>query len=219
MDGCAGKMNKNYLLGFKIYLFIYFFSANVLAEDSVASLLQLMKSDSAVKTAYHETRTLELFDQPWQGSGYMYSLAPDLMIREQILPQRLLMGIKGNQMFYFDPENNIRHQGEMTEDNPLSLNIAVFKAFINADETLLRRMYLIELKSTEYRWVMTLKAKQQSQTDFSIVVSGLPNQQIDTLIIQQADGDLSEFMLKNESFQSKHLTQTVTRLYHELVGK
>ncbi len=199
-------------------LVIFLLSGNSYAEDSLSSLMQRMQSETAVKIAYQEIRTLELMDQPWHGSGYMYSIAPDLMIREQLKPKRLLMGIKADKMFYFDPGHSMHHQTDMDDDNPLSLNIAVFKALVTADEALLRRMYLIEFSNKPARWVMTLKSKLQSQSEFSIVVSGLTEQPADTIIIKQADGDLSEFMLQQVA-QGDKVKKVANRLYSELTGE
>lgn len=203
------------------YLFVVCFCLainNSYAEDSLSTLMKNMHSETAIKMVYQEIRTLELMDQPWYGSGYMYSIAPDLMIREQLKPKRLLMGIKGNKMFYFDPAHSMHHQSEMDEDNPLTLNIAVFKALINADEVLLKRMYSIEFKSETNRWLMTLKSKKQSESGFNIVVSGKSGESADTIITQQADGDLSEFMLQH-SAQGSEVKKTASRLYKELVGE
>jgi len=197
---------------------IQFLANNSFAEDSIAELMQKMKSDTVVKMTYQEIRTLELMDQPWYGSGVMYAIAPDLMVREQLKPQRLLMGIKGNKLFYFDPDNHVRHQAEMEEDNPLSLNIAVFKALITGDEALLKRMYLIAFESKAKRWMMTLKSKNEPDSGFSIVVSGVTGQLADTIITQQADGDLSEFILQQQAV-SKQVKNSVNLLYKELVGE
>ena len=213
MDGCTGKMNK-----ISIILFLIAISNASFAEDSVSSLMQKMQKNKAVKMAYQEIRTLELMDKPWHGSGFMYSIAPDLMIREQLKPQRLLMAIKGDSMYYFDPENNIRHQAEMNEDNPLSLNIAVFKALITADEALLKRMYSIEFTAKAERWLMKLKSKQPLKSRFNIVVSGLKDLPADTIITQQEDGDLSEFLLQS-SLSGIEVEQKAERLFEELVGE
>jgi len=211
-------MIKFYYWFSSFFICLLMFSANSHADDTLLSLMQKMQSDTAVKMHYKEIRTLELIDQPWHGSGYMYSIAPDLMIREQVKPQRLLMGIKGDQMFYFDPESHLRYQAEMTEDNPLSLNIAVFKALINGDEALLKQMYSIRFNSKPKRWLMTLKPKQQSESEFRIIVSGLAGKAADTIITKQVDGDLSEFMLQPLSVGDE-VKIKATQLYKELVGK
>ncbi|MGR9115352.1 MAG: LolA family protein [Gammaproteobacteria bacterium] len=187
------------------------------AEDTLSSLMQRMQSSTAVRIAYRETRTLELMERPWQGSGYMYSLPPDLMIKEQVRPERVLMGVKGDQMVYFDPGNAVRHHGEMTEDNPMTLNIAVFKALVNGDEALLHKLYQVEFTSAPLRWTMTLTPKQDSDSGFNIVISGLSGQQADTIEVRQADGDSSEFSLQPDG-SGDEVDATVERLYRELLG-
>jgi len=202
-----------------IFLVIIGLTANdLIAEDSVSSLMQRMESETAVKIAYQETRMLELMEQPWQGSGYMYSMPPDLMIREQLQPQRLLMGVKADEMFYYDPVNDVRHQGEMDEGDALSLNLAVFKALINADEALLNSLYQVEFSTATQGWEMTLKNKHEIDSGFSIVVSGLPDQQADKISIKQADGDSSEFLLQKNN-AGDAINTTVQHLYQELLGE
>lgn len=188
------------------------------AEDSLAALMQRMKSDTAVRIAYQETRTLELVDQPWQGSGYMYSLPPDIMIKEQLQPERILMGVTGEKMFYYDIKNDVRRQGEMNEDNALTLNIAVFKALINADEALLHNLYQVDFSAQSERWEMTLKPKQDSQTGFVIDISGRAQQQADTIKVRQRDGDSSEFLLQKDA-EGEDVKATASRLYLELLGE
>jgi len=199
-------------------LLMVFFINNADAEDSIDALMQTMKSNVAVKMAYQEIRTLELMDKPWHGSGYMYSMPPDLMIREQLKPKRLLMAVKADKMYYFDPDNHIRHEGEMDDGSPLSLNVAVFKALMNADNELLRDMYLIDFSSQPKRWIMSLKSKQQSDSGFNIVVSGLSDQQVDTIIIKQPDGDQSEFILEQQGTGNEVKT-TLLKLEQELTGE
>lgn len=188
------------------------------ADDSLSALMERMKSDQAVRVAYQETRTLELMAQPWKGSGYMYSLPPDLMIKEQLQPERLLMGVKGDEMFYFDPVNDVRHQGEMDQDNPVSLSIAVFKALMNADEAALRSLYQVEFSSLKQGWTMKLKDKQDSESGFGIDISGLPQQPADAIKVRQADGDTSEFILHQDA-EGDAVKTRVSRLYQELVGE
>lgn len=226
MDGCAGEMIRlivkcKTLLLTAVQnglLLMVFFINNADAEDSIDALMQTMKSNVALKMAYQEIRTLELMDKPWHGSGYMYSMPPDLMIREQLKPKRLLMAVKADKMYYFDPDNHIRHEGEMDDGSPLSLNVAVFKALMNADDELLRDMYLIDLSSQPKRWIMSLKSKQESDSGFNIVVSGLSDQQVDTIIIKQPDGDQSEFILELQGTGNEVKT-TLLKLEKELTGE
>ncbi len=191
---------------------------NIYANDSLSALMQRMKSDKAVRMAYQEIKELELMDSPWHGSGYIYSISPDLMIKDQLKPEHILMGVKGNKMYYFDTANNIRHQGEMDEDNTMNLNITVFKALINADDALLRNLYQIDFTSNAKRWIMTLIPKKKHESSLSIVVSGRADQQIDMIRIKQVDGDLSEFLLK-KSEMGEEVNKAVRKLFLDLKGR
>ncbi len=217
MDGCTDTMKKIVNMPF-LWLCIGLGVNTSYANDSLAQLMQRIKTDTAVKMSYQEIRTLELMDQPWQGSGYMYAIPPHLMIKEQLQPQHVLMAVDGDTLFYFDPKNDVRHQGEMEEDNPLALNIAVFKALINADETLLNRMYLVDFNSTAQHWIMHLKPKANSESGFYITVSGLANQPANRIKIHQADGDLSEFVLQKERVGAD-ITNRINKLYQTLPGE
>lgn len=201
-----------------IFLFLCFSVKISYAEDTLSSLMQRMKSKAAVKIEYREMRSLELMDQPWFGKGYMYSLSPNIIIKEQLQPQRVLMGVDSDKLFYFDVENNVRHQGEMDEDNPLSLNILVFKALITADEALLQRLFAVEFSTKPLRWMLSLKPKKNDASDFNIVVSGLTGQEAELIRIEQADGDVSEFLLK-KSEAVEDINKIGNQLVQELKGE
>lgn len=190
----------------------------VQAEDSLATLMQKLKADPASRVAYQETRTLKLLTEPWHGSGYLYSLPPDLMIREQLKPERLVMGVKGHKTYYFDPKNDQRHQGELSEDGEQSMPLAVFKAIVNADETLLRSLYQVDFSSAAEGWAMHLKPKQASGSVAKVVVSGLSGQVANKVVISQADGDVSEFSLQKEAGAGKS-NSVINKLLQELQGE
>ncbi len=173
------------------------------AEENLAAVMRRMKSAGAVKMVYRETRTLELMDQPWKGNGYMYSMPPDTLIKEQLLPEHLLMAILGDELSYYDPGNNIRHQGTLDEDDPVSLNIAVFKALMNADQQLLERLYHVKFESDDQQWRIQLKSRNAPDSGFNITVSGLTGQAANHITIDQADGDRSDIELE-KVIQDKH---------------
>lgn len=192
-------------------------SSNSQAEDSLTKLMQRMRTGQTNRMAYQETRKLVLMDQPWHGSGFLYSLPPDLLIKEQLLPERLLMGIKGEQMYYFDPANQTRHQSEMTDDNPISLNIGVFRALINADEILLHRLYRTQFSNAGNRWRLSLTPWQNLDAGIDIVISGLNGQQPDSIKITEAEGDISDYSLQPDT-TANTVDAEANRLYRELIG-
>ena len=188
------------------------------AEDSLLKLMQKLKSEPTPRVAYKETRHLKLMTEPWHGSGYLYSLPPELMIREQLQPQRLLVGVKGNKSFYFDPKNDERHQGDLDGDNELSVPLGVFKALVNADEALLRSLFQVDFTSSPQDWSMELKPKQKTGSVSKIIVSGLSGQQANKIYILQGDGDTSEFNLQKDTGNGKG-NGNISKLYQELLGE
>lgn len=211
-------MNKTSIHIFSVVILFLATISTVQAEDSLTALMQRIKANPASKVTYQETRTLKLLTEPWHGSGYLYSLPPDLMIREQLQPERLLMGVKGNKTYYYDIKNDSRHQAEMDGDSEENMPLAVFKAIVNADEILLRKVYDIEFSTSEGAWSMNLKPKQSSGSISRIIVSGLSEQPANKVSIMQEGGDLSEFILQKESGASKD-NAAINKLFHELQGE
>ncbi len=190
---------------------------SLFAEDTFSTVIARMKPETAVRLSYQETRFLGLLDAPWQGSGYMYAMTPDIMVKEQTKPVREIAGASGQQMYYFDPVNNIRHQQTIAEDDPISLNVVVFKALVNGDQALLEKMYQIDFFSGLKVWRLTLTAKSKLARESlaKVEISGLPEQPADKIIVYQADGDYSEFVLKQDG-TGEVIQDEVTRLYQQL---
>ncbi len=206
-------MNKTIIIGFLGWLV----SSHALAEDALSTLMQSMKSNKLTQVQYQETRHLNLMDKPWQGSGYLYALSPDLMIREQQQPQRLLMGIKGKDMLYFDPVADTRQQTELDMDDESNITVAALTALINSDETLLRELFQVEFISATNAWTMNLTPKS-ADTAIHLKISGLPSQPANKVLITQANGDTSEYTLLNNRHEHS-ITTTINQLYHELLGE
>lgn len=192
-------------------------SESLFAEDSFSSVIARMKPKTAVRISYQETRFLDLLDAPWHGSGYMYAMTPDIMVKEQTEPVRELAGASGQQMFYYDPVNDIRHQQDIADDDPISLNVVVFKALVNGDQALLEKMYQIDFFSGLKVWRLTLTAKnkQARESLAKVEISGLPEQPADKIIVYQADGDYSEFVLKPDG-SGEDIQAEVIQLYQLL---
>ena len=188
------------------------------SEDTLASVMRRMQPESTVKIAYREIRYLELMQEPWQASGFMYALAPDMLIMEQQLPQRVIMGAIGDQMFYYDPVNDVRHQGVMTSDDPISLNIAAFKSLITGDRELLEKIFSITFSANPEQWTLDLTSREDNDTMTNVVINGSAGQQASKIIVHQADGDRSEFVL-TETERGEHLTSKIQQLHQELLGE
>ena len=186
--------------------------------DTLVKVMQRMKPESAVKIAYQEIRYLELMQEPWQATGFMYALAPDLLVKEQQTPALEIMGASGDKMYYYDPVNNVRHSGEMANDDPLSLNVAAFKALVTGDRQLLEKMYRIAFSANPEQWTLTLTDYEDNDASIKIIITGPAGRQANKIAVHQADGDHSEFIL-TEAARGDHLNDTIRQLNQQLLGE
>ncbi len=206
---------KSNIFSAAVLLFLLAGVGPLQAEDSLDALMQRMRSDHAVRIAYREIRTMALLERPWQSIGFMYSLPPDTMLKVQLEPERLLMAIDGDDLYYFDPGNDVRQQGTLDEDNPMSLSVAVFKALMMADRALLEKMYRVDFSGGSEQWLLRLRAKSDPDSGFAIEISGLPGRQARRIVVEQGDGERSEFELWQDA-EGGAVEAQAQRLFREL---
>ncbi len=187
------------------------------AEDTLASVMQRMQPKTAVQIAYQETRYLELLQEPWKATGFLYALAPDILVKEQQIPVREIMGASNGKLFYYDPINDVRHRGTMESNDPLSLNIAAFKALVTGNRQLLEKMYQIDFYTDPSQWTLALTGHGNKNTTVKIIVTGPIGQAANKIVVHQPDGDRSDFILA-EAVRDKHLHDMIRQLKQELMG-
>lgn len=187
----------------------------VLAEDSVKAVVERMKSDSAVRIAYRETRYLELFEKPVEASGKFYGMPPDSLIKEQLKPSREVMGILKDHYYYFNPENGQHHSKFRDPADPLNLSISAFQALANGDQTLLNALYRISFFTEPGHWYMILSDQNASQPLVRITVSGPAGRPADKIEIHESDGDRSVYRLQKDG-EGEEIRAAVRRLEAEL---
>ncbi len=187
------------------------------AQATLESVLARMKPQTVIKIHYRETRFLDLLDQPWKGSGYFY-VFPDGMIKEQWYPQRQVMAVKANKLYYFDPFADVRYQGEM-EDVSGGQAIA-FKGLMAGDVKLLQKYFQIEFQNQKKTWILTLIPKQSELAEqlSRIIISGTVNQPVNKIEVFLTDGDRHVMQLKTEE-QGNQLNTKVEQLLAELQSK
>lgn len=93
---------RDFLNSLKL-LFCLCLSEPLIAAEthSLEDIMQAMRAVRLMRIRYFETRYLTFFDQPWKGTGFLYALAPDFLIKEQLFPERELMGADQRYLYYF----------------------------------------------------------------------------------------------------------------------
>jgi hypothetical protein len=187
-------------------------------EDTLQSVMARMKPEGAVAINYQENRYLSLMSDKWTGEGRFYALLPDVMIKEQQLPEKELMAIRGNDLYYFNQENGQKHQGQVTDQNSQTAYVAAFKGLMNGDVDFLTHLYDIEFIAKPSGWIITLntKKKDASSDRIQVIMQGQPEQVANKLELIMEDGDHTEFLLGRAS-SGETVKLTVTRLF-DLLG-
>ena len=187
-------------------------------EDTLQSVISRMKPNCATAIKYQENRYLSLMTDKWTGSGSFYAVLPDTMIKEQQFPEKELMAIRGNSLFYFNQESGQKHQGEITDLDDQTQYIAIFKALLTGDLALISKLYEIEFLGKPSGWVITLSTKKNATSDegVKVIMRGLPEQPANGMELNMADGDRTEFLL-SPATSGEAVKSTVKTLF-DLLG-
>jgi hypothetical protein len=206
-DSNKRNLNKETIVSYKpcleqlisvfFILIVWSIPKSGICEDTLQSIMSRMKPDSATSIHYQENRYLSLMTDKWTGSGSFYAVLPDIMIKEQQLPEKELMAIRGNALYYFNQESGQKHQGEITDLDNQTQYIAAFKALLNGDLASLTKLYNIEFIGKPSVWTITLSAKKNeaSNEGIKIIMQGPPEEAANRLELIMADGDRTEYLL------------------------
>lgn len=204
-----------------LLFFCCFLSSLAIAEDSLNSVMSRMKSGSATAITYQETRELGLLVDEWKGSGVFYATAPGTLIKQQIQPESEIMGVIGNQLYYYKPDDETRYQTEMDDSDAMTLPVIAFKGLMNGDLKFLRQFYEVDYTATKEQWTLKLTAKYFDQEEGEeatlVIMQGVSGKPAHKLDIHTADGDFNAFVL-SPAEQSEQINIEITRLSKLLNG-
>lgn len=180
-----------------IALLLCGFSIGCLAEDTLESVMQRMKPETAVQIAYQETRYMGLFDEDWQGSGYLYAATPSTMLKQQLKPELEMMAAEGRQLIYHQPATETYHQARLDESNPMMASLVAFKAMLTGNLVALQQLYLLKFSTLESSWKLEMTAKEHASDEapLKIIMQGLNEQVANKMAVILPDGDRSSYVL------------------------
>lgn len=173
------------------------FAQVCLAEDTIETVMQRMQPQTAVQIAYQETRYMGLFDQDWQGSGYLYAATPGTMLKQQLKPEREMMAAEASQLIYHKPATNTFHQTQLDASNPMMASLVAFKAMLTGNLVALRQLYQLKFTTAKSSWKLEMIAKehQPEEAPLKIIMQGLSEQAANKMQVFLPDGDRSEYVL------------------------
>lgn len=198
-------------------LLLSVFSSSCLAEDTLEMLMQRMKPETAVQIAYQETRTMGLFDEDWQGNGYLYAALPSTMLKQQLKPNREMMAAEGLQLIYYKPATQVYHHTQLDESNPMMASLVAFKAMLTGNLVALRQLYQLKFSTTESSWKLEMTAKEHEPdaAPLKIIMQGMSEQAANNMQVILPDGDRSSYALSQPQ-QGQAIKQHMLELLQTL---
>jgi hypothetical protein len=190
------------------------------AADSsdTGKLLENFRQMAATGYAYQETRILDLVDAPAHSTGYLYSSAAGTLIKLQLSPERIIMAITATRMYYYNAAQGQRYSAPLDFAAPMAAQIGGFRAILQGRAAELSANYDIDIKQRGHLWTLHLNGKAPDNAGLVIEVSGDETKPQRKIMIQQPDGEKTEYMMKPETVKQPSET-TVERLLTEATGE
>ena len=167
-----------------------------LADEALPQVLARLRQDGEGKFRYQETRTLELATAPWQGQGYMLTDGKGSLVKLQLAPQRVIMAVSQQRLYYYDPSLQQRHELPLDYADPAAGQIVVFRSLLQGRSEDFQADYAFAAKQHDGFWRLTLTPKTGHETAARIEIAGDDRVRSRQITILQADGDSTVYRIE-----------------------
>jgi hypothetical protein len=166
---------------------------------------------------YQETRHLELVSTPWHGEGLMLTASDGSLVKLQLQPERIIMAISGDNLYYWHPAQNQRHNMPISFGEDAARQILIFRQILQGQLSSLQQQYDLTADSDGQHWTLQLRPKPSTEQLISAIsISG--NQQQRQIVIQQSDGESSEYRIEKADPQIT-AQYSISQLLQEASGE
>ena len=166
------------------------------AQDTLTSVLERIRVQETRHFNYRETRTLQLLAEPWQASGDLYT-APQQMVIAQQTPTPVFTLISAGRMQHIDAGKDLKRSLKL--EQPFAVpGMEPFMLLLYGATGLtdLEPNYVISFDSSGQRWSLQLTPRQKTEGGIiRMQLSGNNNHGPDRLVLEQTDGDQTEWQL------------------------
>ena len=166
------------------------------AQDTLTSVLERIHVQETRHFSYQETRTLQLLAEPWQASGDLYT-SPQQMVIAQQTPTPVFTLISAERMQHIDAGKDLDRSLKL--ERPFSVpGMEPFMVLLYSATgiTELEQDYVINFDSSGQRWSLQLAPRQKTEDGIiRMQLSGDSDRRPDRLVLEQADGDQTEWQL------------------------
>lgn len=175
---------------------IALYPIHVAAQDTLTNVLERIRVQETRHFSYRETRTLQLLAEPWQASGDMYTSLQQMVIAQQA-PTLVLTVISADRMQHIDAAQDIYRSLKLEQPFAVpGMGPFMLLLYGMTGRTELEQNYVISFDSTGQRWSLQLAPRQPVEDGIiRMQLSGDSDHGPDRLVLEQADGDHTEWQL------------------------
>jgi len=186
-------------------------------EATLKQVLAHVAQDQQGVFNYQETRQLELATSPIETQGMMLTDSDGSLVKLQLKPERVIMAISGDALYYWNPAQNQRHQMPVSAGEDATQQILIFRQLLQGRLDELQQQFQLDAESDDQGWTLRLQPKQADESLIAaITVSG--NSSGRHMIIRQSDGDSSEYRITPSAPQTAQHYR-ISTLLQEAAGE
>jgi len=184
------------------------------AQDTLTDVLERIHVQETRHFSYRETRTLQLLAEPWQASGDMYT-SPQQMVIAQQTPTPVFTVISAKRMQHIDAGKDLKRSLKLEQPFAVpGMEPFMLLLYGATGLTELEQDYVISFDNSGQRWSLQLTPRQKTEDGIICMqLSGNDDHGPDRLVLEQTDGDQTEWQL---SLLSQG--ETASRELQQLLG-
>ena len=166
------------------------------AQDTLDTVLERIRVQETRHFSYRETRSMALLAEPWQATGSMYT-SPQQMVIAQQTPTPVFTLISADRMQHIDAGQNINRSLKLEQPFAVpGMEPFMLLLYGTTGHTELEQDYVISFDSGGQRWSLQLAPRQHVKDGIiRMQLSGDSDHGPDQLVLEQADGDQTEWQL------------------------
>lgn len=166
------------------------------AEDTLDNVLERIRVQETRHFSYRETRALQLLAEPWQASGDLYT-SPQQMVIARQTPTPVFTLISVDRMQHIDAGQDINRSLKLGQPFAVpGMEPFMLLLYGTTGHTELEQDYVISFDSSGQRWSLQLAPRQHVKDGIiRMQLSGGSDHGPDRLVLEQADGDQTEWQL------------------------
>jgi len=168
-------------------------SQEVLAKDTLASVLEQVVQQKLTVVEYREVKHIVYLQDPVETSGRIF-IAGEKFVLEQKSPKRQLLAADKHRFRLYIPDRQV-HYSKMLTSPQVQKSMQLFKPLMSGDQKALEVVFDTQFSVMgDARWLLTLTPKDTKGAKISYIrIQGEKAQPAHSAVIKMLNGNTSEW--------------------------